>query len=228
MQSQDGDRGVVRPHRAAVVAERGVAAVRRRHRAQSEPASPGRARRGAGRPTSSSSGSSRPVPSRWPMLLVSESTGRLAPSRARAGNRPSAVAAPERRPEPLRQRRAQSRYALRAGRGRTRPAGRPRASRPRTRTPAPRRARPDRLGDGAVGEPDRVAGVLPALVGQAVTAERRGTRRKPSPSASPSSTIQRSAPSKRGQQRSTSSSGSPERHASCSRQTHSGVASIVP
>ena len=155
------------------------------------------------------------------MLLVSESTRRPCPSSASAGNRRPVPLTPEPRAEPVRQLR------------RPRPQVRPRPAR-RARRAGPR---PDR---GLVGVPLHLAqrDRDPRRSGRRRTGPSPpesfqpwldspcpvGSRysRKPSPSASPYSVIQLSAPRSAGSSSRTVASSSPARQASCSRQTNSG------
>ena len=203
-QSADHDGGVVRPDRPAVVAQQpGVArrvgrAMVRRPKPPSIPAG----QQASPRPLGLLAASSSPVPSRCPMLrsavdrppVAVQGDGRVA---ALSGSPPR-----RRFAEPLARRSAaQCRQRSRTGRpkaveqrgaGHRRLVGVALHLAQRDRRPSASRA---------VAPLHRVAGVLPALVGQRRGRARSTYSRKPSPSESPCSVIQASARSACGEQR---------------------------
>ena len=117
-----------------------------------------------------SASSSSPVPGRWPRLDASDATGAPAASSASAGYGPAASATQNAARNRSRsaaacvragRRASVGRLAVQSGQQRGRVEQRPVHVRLRLGQ------RDRRLGDPAVGVLDRVAGVLPALVGQA-------------------------------------------------------------
>ena len=158
------------------------------------------------------------------MLLATASTGRPVAVDGHGRVRAVVVLDPERGPEPLGEPRGVAAPPLRA-----RPAERLQQlctteRRLVARSPAPRRG-DGTAGQVAVGEADRVGRVLPALVGQAAGRLRRctrGSRRRRRRLSQPGERrLQRAAAAARRPRRAM-----PQRQASCSRQTHSGVASM--